>query len=369
LRRLVPHVQPGVATAKVRCRAHPAARADTLKLGFGGRSLWLGLPLGWYGLFATGEELYHERAAKGTCAIVWAAYGADAANRTSGTPRFAALPPTSLTSLFPEVFMSMHTPPISAVSAASGEGASCRRCGTCCLRGGPTLMVCDAARLVSGDMTLEALVCLRAGEWARDDAQGLLRPLEGERIKVAGLGGRAHPWRCRFYREATGCTIYAQRPAQCAALFCMDTGPLQALLEREAYLGRVAALQALGAEIPGFSGLGASTVALLPDIVRAHEEQNPVRPVLALAAQLGFVPSGGHGIEVARDADGEPRLQGEAQAQAFARLGEAARTDAAFRDLCVERAGVPAAMLPFLLGRSLRELLAEVGLRPSQNNG
>lgn len=263
--------------------------------------------------------------------------------------------------------MSMHTPPLSGVSAASGEGASCRRCGTCCLRGGPTLMVCDAARLVSGVMTLEALVCLRAGEWARDDAHGLLRPLASERVKVAGLGGRAHPWQCRYFRQGAGCSIYAQRPAQCAALFCMDTAPLEALLDREAYLGRAAALEALGGEIPGFAGLRASTVALLPDIVRAHEEQNPVRPVLELAARLGFAPTGGRGIEVARGEAGEA-LEGGERAQAFARLGEAARTDAAFRDLCVERAGVPAAMLPFLLGRPLQDLLAEVGLRPNRQD-
>ena len=50
----------------------------------------------------------------------------------------------------------------------------------------------------------------------------------------------------------------------------------------------------------------------------------------------------------------------------MAELGEAARTDAAFRELCVERAGIPAAMLPFLLGRSIKDLLAEVGLKPAQ---
>jgi len=47
-----------------------------------------------------------------------------------------------------------------------------------------------------------------------------------------------------------------------------------------------------------------------------------------------------------------------------AELGEAARMDAAFRELCVERAGVPRAMLAFLFGRSVKDLLAEVGLKP-----
>ena len=83
-------------------------------------------------------------------------------------------------------------------------------------------MLSDAALLVSGTLTLEALVCLRAGEWARDDSRKALRPLEGERLKIAGPGGRVHPWRCRYYREGAGCGIYEQRPAQCTALFCMQ---------------------------------------------------------------------------------------------------------------------------------------------------
>ena len=66
-------------------------------------------------------------------------------------------------------------------------------------------MLSDTALLVSGTLTLESLVCLRAGEWARDDSRKALRPLEGERIKIAGPGGRVHPWRCLYYREGVGC--------------------------------------------------------------------------------------------------------------------------------------------------------------------
>ncbi len=263
--------------------------------------------------------------------------------------------------------MSMQNSSFSSMSATSGATHECRRCGACCLRGGPTLMLGDAALLVSGTLTLESLVCLRAGEWARDDARKALRPLEGERIKIAGPGGKVHPWRCRYYREGVGCGIYAQRPAQCAALFCMDTGPLEALLASTSHLGRYAALNALAEGIPGFSTLSNATRALLPDLVSAHEEQVSVRAVLELADRLGFFPPEGHGLAVERCAEQAPP-EGDERKRAVAELGEAARMDAAFRELCVERAGVPAAMLPFLLGRSVRELLAEVGLRPVSGN-
>ena len=261
--------------------------------------------------------------------------------------------------------MSMQQQPFSPPAADSGEAASCRRCGTCCLRGGPTLMVSDTALLVSGTLTLESLVCLRAGEWSRDDSRKALRPLEGERIKIAGPGGRVHPWRCLYYREGVGCGIYHQRPAQCSALFCMDTGPLEELLSKGRHMGRFAALNALKGGIPGFEGLSASLIAVLPDLVSAHEEQVSVRETLELADRLGFYPAQGHGLAVERTAGHENPLEGREREQAVAELGEAARTDAAFRELCVERGGVPAAMLPFLLGRSIKDLLAEVGLKPT----
>ena len=240
------------------------------------------------------------------------------------------------------------------------EAPVCRRCGMCCLRGGPTLMVEDAPRLVGGALTLESLVCLRVGEWARDDARGELRPLEKEHIQVAGLGGQAHPWRCRYYRDGSGCAIYAQRPVQCSALFCMDTAPLETLLSSEPLLDRAGALKALAgeAQLPGFPDLNAGTRALLSDLIAAHEEQSPVAPVLEAAARLGFSPRGTQG-------HGEGMEEGEERQALLGELGEAARADAAFRQLCVERAGVPAALLPFLLGRPLQDLLAEVGLRPA----
>ena len=240
------------------------------------------------------------------------------------------------------------------------EAPVCRRCGMCCLRGGPTLMVDDASRLVNGALTLDSLVCLRKGEWARDDVRGGLRPLEQEHIKVAGLGGQAHPWRCRYYRDGSGCAIYAQRPVQCSALFCMDTSPLVDLLSGTPLMDRAEAFRILSdeAHLPGFPALDAGTRALLPDLMAAHEEQSPAAPVLEAAARLGFAPQG---VQV-HDAGA---MDAEERQAVLAHLGEAVRTEAAFRQLCVERAGVPEAILPFLLGRALRDLLVEVGLRPT----
>ena len=240
------------------------------------------------------------------------------------------------------------------------EAPVCRRCGMCCLRGGPTLMVEDASPLLNGALTLDSLVCLRKGEWARDDVRGGLRPLEQELIKVAGLGGQVHPWRCRYYRDSSGCAIYAHRPVQCSALFCMDTAPLEDLLSGAPLMDRAEAFRILSSEehLPGFPALNAGTRALLPDLMAAHEEQSPAASVLEVAYRLGFAPQG---VPV-HDAG---TMDAEESQTLLAHLGEAVRTEAEFRQLCVERAGVPEAILPFLLGRTLRDLLGEVGLRPN----
>lgn len=240
----------------------------------------------------------------------------------------------------------------------------CRRCGQCCLRGGPTLMGEDAPLLHNATLSVQTLVCLRRGEWARDDARHALRPLARELIKVAGAArhgkaaNAAHPWRCPYYLaagESAGCGIYAQRPAQCRMLFCADTGPLEELLARGPCLDRRAALEI-------FPGLNAAARSLWLELAAAHEEQCPAHSCLRIARDLGFCPSS---RTSAADAKQElpPVADAAARQAALAELAEAARCDAAFRTLCVRRAGVPAEVLPFLLGRPLTVLLAEVGLR------
>lgn len=249
---------------------------------------------------------------------------------------------------------------MSGISAAP----RCRRCGQCCLAGGPTLMRQDAPLLEKGRLPVEALVCLRRGEWARDDARAVVRPLEKELIKVAEAArhgkqaSAAHPWRCPYYRaggDAAGCGIYAQRPAQCRMLFCADTGPLEDLLARGQPLDRRTALAVL-------PHLNAAARSLWAELAAAHEEQCPARSCLDSARSLGFCPRSARG---AADAtwDFSPPAGAAPRQAALAALTEMARCDAAFRELCVQRANVPAAALPFLLGRPLTALLAEVGLR------
>lgn len=181
---------------------------------------------------------------------------------------------------------------------------TCARCGKCCRKGGPLLHLEDMPLAAEGHVPLSALTTLRRGEAVHDPVAGRVLPLEREAVKLTGTGERGSPWRCVFHRDDGTCGIHAHRPAQCRALFCADPRALAAL-----YTARRATRADVLAHAPH---AGAHWM----DLLTAHEEH-----LNALA---------------------DPR--------------EARRFDAAFRDLCVERAGLDPRILPFLLGRPLADV-------------
>ena len=176
----------------------------------------------------------------------------------------------------------------------------CRRCGRCCELGGPGLLRDDAPLLSSGALKPEMLVCLRRGQWARQDGMGGgLAQLENEMLKLAGTGKAPHPWQCLAYAPGTGCTIYERRPVQCGVLFCEDTRPLEALLRDVPALDRRAAIALLPqpfvtvaqTKIEGLYALGDGSGAL-GGAVQAEEGGE-----LARAVDDGDADGGGLGLE------------------------------------------------------------------------
>ena len=246
------------------------------------------------------------------------------------------------------------------------SGPVCDGCGVCCRKGGPLLHGEDAPLVTRGYVPLARLVTLRRGELVHDPVAGRVLPLEEEAIKVQGTGEPEQPWHCVFHREAGqgghgGCGVYAQRPAQCRALFCKNTSALEALyavrrLDRAALLLHVqkagAPLAALDGEAgmppDGEAGIAQSVASgpcggerwpeALLALAQVHEEQCPLPPLAALAPSI---PD---------------------DAAACTAMLEAVRLDLAFRELAVERGGVPPILLPFVLGRPLRSFLLSLGL-------
>ena len=97
----------------------------------------------------------------------------------------------------------------------------CRRCGTCCQKGGPGLHLEDRSLVESGRIPAGCLFTIRRGELARDNVKETLVPLTEEIIKIKGHAGS---WACLFYDSNNrGCGIYTHRPLECRALNCRDT--------------------------------------------------------------------------------------------------------------------------------------------------
>lgn len=217
----------------------------------------------------------------------------------------------------------------------------CRRCGQCCRLGGPTLMRDDADRLLDGTLSLNRLVCLRRGEWARHDgSRGTtaaeaphgdnLAPLAREMIKIDGSGMGPYPWQCPYLRDVGGqaaCAVHGRRPAQCRALFCEAPQAVEVLLASGEFLARTELFARLEGSEPRAS--------LWRELAEAHEEACPVDAYFRLRQELATTPN---------------------VAAVRRELIERERYDAAFRQLCVERGALEAALLPLVLGRPLREL-------------
>jgi Fe-S-cluster containining protein len=117
---------------------------------------------------------------------------------------------------------------MTGVENSVGVHNSCRRCGTCCLQGGPALHTEDLRLLTSGIIPWSSLITVRRGELVHHPLAHGVRAARVELVKLAGSGRQ---WSCRYF--ADGCTIYDHRPLACRALKCWHTEEVEALMEKE----------------------------------------------------------------------------------------------------------------------------------------
>ena len=220
---------------------------------------------------------------------------------------------------------------------------ACRRCGECCLAGGPVLHAEDLDLIRSGIVGLDDMVTLRAGEPVMDQPRGATVRLAAEAVKVRGADPSTTPagqaWACCFYRpEDKACAIYDTRPAECRALFCGDPSALEAMYERER-IGRADILP------PGHP---------LLELIAEQEARCPVGPAVDLAeAIIRSEP----GRRQALADELAPMVAWDRQVRAAL----SARAPEGLKDL--------ARAEHFLLGRPLHRVLAPMGLDLDPDTG
>jgi Fe-S-cluster containining protein len=191
-----------------------------------------------------------------------------------------------------------------------GPPAACRRCGECCRKGGPALHRDDIPLVVSGRVPRAALITLRRGETVLDNVSGRLETLGTEMVRVGPTGTGPS---CPFFREPGECLIHDRSPAECRTLFCEAPQGLMAMYR----LDRIERTDLIPAASPA------------RELVAAHEARCPAGEAVRLA------------------------LAARGDAAAAADLSEMLRFDAAFRELCLEKAALPADELAFYFGRPL----------------
>lgn len=207
-------------------------------------------------------------------------------------------------------------------SRSAGSRSRCRRCGTCCRKGGPTLHLADRPLVERGDILLAELFTIRAGEMAYDNVREKRVTVADDHIKLKGTGGR---WACCRYDDISGvCRDYEHRPLECRRLKCWDIAELEKisgrdLLTRKDLLGAVAGLW---------------------ELVCDHQRRCSYDVARRLIGQM----TGGRSEHARR------------------RLLEMVQYDIEIRRLVADQGGSGAQMLEFLFGRPMRDTLKAEGL-------
>ncbi|MGQ9687852.1 MAG: YkgJ family cysteine cluster protein [Desulfobaccales bacterium] len=210
------------------------------------------------------------------------------------------------------------------IQAARSQGEAyreaCLRCGECCQRFSPTLLLADMALIEKEILTANDIYPSRAGE-VEVPEKGALVTLQEERLKIREVPGSRQ---CSFYQAATrSCRIYENRPEQCRRYTCWGDHSSQPAPEE--FLTRAH----LFAQVPEIQSL-----------IAAHNERCDL---LRLRESLEGVAAG--------------------RAEAGEAVFEALHFDHYLRKLLKEEWGLPKEQIELILGRSLTRFLKDVGIQ------
>ena len=206
----------------------------------------------------------------------------------------------------------------------------CRRCGTCCLKGGPALHPEDLSLLHDSYLLKEDLITIRQGEPLLTLSGEIPQPAPAELIKIRGRGTE---WTCLFFdRQITACVIYDHRPLECTLLQCWDTAELE----------KVAGKNLLKRD----------------DIIELHD---PVIPFIAAQNEQCSLHMLGALLIRA--------TQGQEHSSAMTQLTELVNADLAIRSRAYEKLQFSLELELFYFGRPLFLILSQFGITAREEHG
>ncbi len=192
-----------------------------------------------------------------------------------------------------------------------GNSIGCKRCGTCCIKGGPSFHIEDKWLIEEGHLPAKYLYTIRKGEPVRDVRTGKIIFTSSDIIKIKGKENR---WTCFFYNEDEAkCSIYQNRPLECRVLDCLDTREIgnivgKDLLERESIISKIEGLW---------------------DMVKEHDQRCPYEEITNLLNEY-------------RKKENQYLPQN---------ISEIIEYDKALREVVVNKGGLDPELLDFLFGR------------------
>ena len=197
----------------------------------------------------------------------------------------------------------------------------CVRCGECCSRCSPTLVMDDLGLFMKDILTPEHVTTIRKGEPAYSTVTNQVGPAEVEMIKIRETPGTTT---CVFYdSDIRSCAIYESRPTQCRAQECWNPDGMEDTAGVPK-LERSALLRATGP---------------LWDIIERHEQRCSYDELARVIARLSAT-----------------------KGQTIDDLIDLLRFDEHVRTFVSEQFNLSPAATSFFFGRPLREAIVYYGL-------
>lgn len=207
------------------------------------------------------------------------------------------------------------------------QAVICKRCGTCCMQGGPALHTQDSKLIKEGRFAFEHMVTIRTGELAIQPLGKKPDTVIQEFLKLQGKDGE---WSCQFFeKNGSVCTVYEDRPVACRVLEC---GMPEALLT------------IVGKNLLSRFHLIDPKDPILP-LVKEHESACPCPDLAEVQSQL-------------ESCNGE-------RDDLISSLQEKVDLDLQYRNAATLHYQLPVQMELFYFGRPLFQLLIPLGIKPA----